>query len=805
MTVKNIVVNKFSTLLNLLGLAIGLCVFILVYFYVAKEFSYDTQWDNADRIYRMNILERPGSVNPTTRPLVPYAAAPILQQNFPDQVELFARATFAPGGNIVGENIIVETIWLFEKDIINIFSFEVLAGSLDATMADPSRIALTEASAIEYFGNARPLGEILSINPGDGSTRDYEVTAIYRVPAGDTMIGNYFPNIALLDSTSVSAMPPFFMTWEPPHLSVGFFLLSPDSDIEELNRQLNLLVDRNVPVDNPEEAYDLELQALSDACFNPNDNEQGGDKTQVLTFLLIGTLVLLLGIFNYVTLSTAGAIDRRKEAGIRKAAGAQWGELVKQFVLESVLLTAVAMIVALMLVELALPFFQSLTGSDFSVTYLDPMNAVFLLTLTLVTGILGGLYPALIIAKARPQEVLKQGTATGFVLSIGLRNLLLGFQFSIAIALLIATLIMYFQLSFYQNRNHNFNADNLLQVELSGPPIRPRYVQKNTLVEEVKKQAGVVDATLSMREANDPSVGIPVIDIENQGSGSGSISSRMPFISYDFFSVYQIPLLAGRTYTRALDAPDVRPEPHVILNRYAARTLGFANPEEALGKVLASNGRDIDGAIVVGVVEDNQFLSYRGQLGPEIYALNPVMSFFMTVRFQDEAVGSIKDTVESVWRDVYGDDTFNSSFVVENLRDEFSREENEGKLLMTLSFLSIFIACLGLYGLVSFTVKGRVKEIGIRKVMGAGVGSILGLFLWQFSRPVIVANCLAWPLAAWGMSFWMQRFPYQVDSYFLIPLFLMAAGVALMVAWLTVGATAAKVASQKPVIALQYE
>jgi putative ABC transport system permease protein len=821
---RNLLKYKLFSAINIGGLSVGLAACLLIALYVQDEISYDRQWTNADRIYRVTTtIDRTGS-NPVKAGVNSLLLLPALKQYFSEEIESGSRMLRSTRDFHIDSAVFRETVATVDADFIRMFELDVLDGSLQTVLSDPNSIALSDELAQRFFAEEKVVDRVITLSSGD-TTRDYRIGAVYRLPPGNTVLD--LPALMPLDTAGRGS------SWLGPLVSQDFVQLRPGINHSQIETRLPEFIDLNVdisalqagPAVTSSQRVSIELQNVGDIYLN-SPFERGsnrGNKTVVVAFSAIAILVLLIGCINFTILSTARATQRAREVAVRKVIGASRSQLSLQFLGESFLVVLPAILLALVLVELMLPFFESIVGRTLAFSYGSPTAWLSLFALALIVGFAGGLYPAFLLSRFKPVTTLKGLTATKTRGAVSMSNVLVAFQFSISIALIIATAVIYAQVSYTQNHDPGFNGDNMLIIENLGEPrlVNASVAEKNTLKAELADLANVSAASLSghqpMQRSGSAIVPLPFSRLDQPG-----ITNQLTTLSvdHDFFRTWQISLVAGRDYSQTLDraTPLFRPEydagtsdGNLIVNASAVRSLGFASVEDAIGARVSSPGFNagIHNFTIVGVTEDTQFSSLRGLPAPEAYVLYPEEPGYMMnvlgVRFVGDPQVLLAD-VSRIWRTVIGDQPLETSFAEERMAGEFEQERTEASMLVSFSFLAIIIACLGLYGSATFNVHRRTREIGIRKVMGAEVREIVTLLIWQFSRPVMFANVIAWPAALWVMITWLQRFAYRIDIWLLLPLCAAAGTGALMIAWLTVAGNTLRVASISPVKSLRvYE
>ena len=812
--INNLIKNKLYSAINIIGLAIGLSACIVIALYVRDQTSYDRQWKDSDRIYRVNFSwQRPGAERIRSSK-TPVPAMQALKEYFKGNFEQTTRALTNESTINIGTDRFISKVTYVDPAFIDIFQLKVIAGNLEDTLADKNNIALSEKIASRHFGNQDSIGKVITIDFGNNIKVDYKVTAVYRI-SGNTVLDD-IPLIALLDDT---LLPQSIKHWgySPCYT---YIKLKPGIDIETMKPLLPALIDRNIPSDDPtrkaSDRFSMDFQRLDTAHLDStwDANRDGGNKTVVMSFAGISLLVLLIGCINFTILTTAKATQRAREVAMRKVVGAKRKQLIVQFLGESTFIVLLAMILSIGLVELMLPIFESIVGKTLSFNYFS-LNAILpLLVMLIIVGISGGLYPAFILSGYRPGDTLKANQSKETSGSMSLRYVLVIFQFCISIILIIATGVIIIQTRYSLNRDPGYNKDNLLIIKQMN---RNEFKGKiEPLKNALLNLENVSDVSFSRLQPSQlDQLTFPVIHL---GHPETYYSLSRCDVGYDYFSTYQIPVVSGRNFSVERDLPNImtgvtnnngdnKPfEINIILNESAVRYLGFNNTEDAIGKIIFTQFDKNTSAnfTVIGVVADNHLFSINAPPRPEAYWLDPSNIGAVTVRFKGSRQ-KILEQINSVWNKVMGDVEISTVFVDQLLAGEFQQEQTQMKVFISFSLLAIVIACMGLFGSASFTVERRTKEIGLRKVMGAKVKNIVSLLLWQFSKPVLIANIIAWPVAIFAMQGWLERFQYRFNPLLMIPICLASGIIALAIAWFTVAGNTTRMAKSKPIKALRYE
>jgi putative ABC transport system permease protein len=822
---RNLLRHKVQSLINIASLAIGLTVFGFAFIYVKQELSYD-RWIDGERVHRLLVDQRgvPGAVDQVHSSALDRTWQLILDY-FAADIEAATRS--AVTSVRVDDAQQYTNLKFVDPEFVDVFTLEVIDGDLKRAVSGPGFVAIDEVTA-DRLGMLGRVGERLRFTSFYDQELEYELAAIYRTPqplssatsvSMLTLIHDY--SRPLFDmSNGVNAAP-----WQTS--TQVWLKLKPGVTTEEFNAQQPEFIAQNITTYNdalgPERKISDHLfyrwQPVTEIRFNPMTSEMGpyaGDLTRVATFAMVGLLVLLVGCSNSVSLSLAAALERRREIGVRKAAGALPHEIMWQRLGESSLMALLALVPAIVALELLLPPFQAL----FPAVRVNPgWNDYALLTaIAGMVGIACGAYPALVLASTRPQVVLRAGAQQERNAGLGLRTVLVAVQFCFASMLLIGTAALYVQLAVARAQPLGFSANNIVTLyQNGGAPMEPLRVE----LEKVPGVSQVIFGGSSPPAANLP-LNINVSNLAPDTSDTNVVGVQALFGDYAFIEFMGIRVLAGRAFDEDLDAAVTeaylkpaedgeRPAQRIVINATAARQLGFFTPEAAVGQTLYQRflnnqtGQVTNAPMqIIGVVEDNLYMSLRRRPGPEMYLARGVTGNLI-LKFDEASEGSIQDKIKDTALRVLGAPLSGIIFVEPQIEAAFRQEQNESKVLLICGGLALMLASFGLYGLAAFTIGRQVKEVGVRKVMGAGVGTIVGLYLWRFSRPIVVANLVAWPVAVYFALQWIQRFPYQMERAWLVPLCISTLGAVLLIAMLTVSVITTRAATSNPVRSLRYE
>ena len=824
---RNILRHKLFSFINIMGLAIGLAAVMLITLFVRYEVSFDDFWTDHENIYRIHVETNVPGKDPEYSSSTPPPMAEALRADFPD-LEGVARLLKARMVVLEGNERLELFMDFVDPETLDVFDLKVVRGDLSTALNDNNSLVLNETQAEKFFGQEDPIGKILTIDIPQ-EPMDFRVTAVIEDQPKNTM--SPIRGLALLDEDIIFPEGNFRKAWYRNFFQT-FIKVRPGADIEAIEDRFRAFISRQYPRvpfagpdTKPEDVVKLTAMNIRDLHLNPQGEsfEWGirGNKNIVYIFAMIAVLILVIASINFMNLSTARASQRAKEVAIRKVMGASRKRLITQFLGESVLYTLVSLLLALIFVEGALPFYNDVMDREMDIDYMS-FDLFYIFLFSVFVGLLGGIYPAFVLSRFHPANTLKANKSTETKASIAFRTTLVVVQFSISIALFVSTAVIFAQMQYAQNKDLGYDRDHILTVFGNNG----RAVRENIelLVERINQVPGVISTTYS--DSGFPGTNFSFLDpIRTERSADYDpimISFRQ--VGYDFLKTYDIPLLAGRAYDR--NRPDERPTNEqlaagegytagLIINRSAARRLGFGEPEEAIGRMMYMNVGQIDNEgsqemleaefAVIGVIEDTHFNDLKTEVPPEFYQLFDHRAFFVILRYGGEDPMNVLNGVETVWKDILPGTSFEFRFSTDALAEQYAKERGEMTMYAAFSGLAIFIACLGLFGLASFTAERRTKEIGIRKVMGASIWQIVRLLVWQFSKPVLIANVIAWPVAYFGMSMWLESFAYHINDMIIIALCMFAGITAILIAWATVAANSFAVAKENPITALRYE
>jgi putative ABC transport system permease protein len=761
-------------------------VCFLALLYVQFELNRDSYNLNADNIYRLvTDVKTPVGVNyeSTSAPM-----APALQAAFP-QIKEAARI-FMDDMIIQStpDNAIKEEIAYADSSAFKVFTWPLLRGDIRYLFRVPFNVVLTESAAKKYFGKADPMGQTLLINGKDKAT----VTGVMKDIPYDSHLR---VDMLFSMSTLVNA------DWDHNWTRFGFYtylLMKPGQDIGRFEAKLPSFVKTNI--DQSQLKYKLTLEPLKKVYLygKPRGHRTGasasGSITNVYVISVIAVLVLFIACFNFVNLTTAFSLQRAKEIAVRKVLGASRGQLIFQFFMDSVLLCLISFGAALLITALCLPLFNQLTGTVVSSGIFEhTSNLALLFGLTVIVALLSGTYPALSLSGFNAAKSLKNNMEPAGSGSM-LRKALVVSQFSISIFLIIATIVVYRQLDFMQNQELGFQKDHKLVIDY-------QFDQRITNHADAIKQRiatipGVSLAALSSTIPGNANNQYNTV-LEDRNGEKRELRTDAYFVDDDFLKQYQLTIVAGRNFSKGLTADTLET---MLINETMAKTLGFENPQQAIGKHFTQLHHD---GTIIGVVQDFHFHSFMEKIQPLTLRLNPWNFSYLTINISSQNTRSTVSQIEAAWKEIVPGLPFVYFFSDEAYDHQYAAQERFGKLFIYFAVIAIAISCLGLLGLSAFSAVRRKKEIGMRKVLGATVSGITLLLSMDFVKLVVIALLIASPLSWWIMNNWLQGFAYRIT----IPLWaFIASGIAaIIIALLTVGFNAVKAAIANPVKSLKSE
>jgi putative ABC transport system permease protein len=796
---RNLVKRKFYSLLNIAGLAIGMACCVLIALYVQNELSYDQYHTKHDRVYRVAQTFRSVQQGETLSPPVPedyqvWGCAPVgpaLQADFPE-IEKVVQF-MSPVSLLLQEGekrFQQDNLLMMDSTAFDVFSWKMLFGDPHTALTAPNSIVLTRSVAQKFFGNENPVGKSLRVENRD----NYMITGVMEdVPPNSQFTFNGLISMATERSYNGSGASIFDM-WGYVDFYT-YLLLKENTDIQALQAKASDFVKRH---NNEDKGYAISFEKMTGAYLHSVATRQPGPTGSLLNvylFSCIAVFIMLIACINFMNLSTARSLERAKEIGVRKVLGVRPANLMWQFLSESVLLSLAAAIIAIILAQAGIPLIGELSGKDLSHANLfTPLLFAGMAGFAVVVGLLAGIYPAWFLSGFKAIAVLK-GKFNPSGEGISFRKALVVFQFTLSIALIAGTAIVYTQLKFLNRHDLGFQKDQMVVLDFEGD----EKVQEN--IEAVKKafadQPGVVSVAGSRAV---PGEFLPNAGTQIQAP-AGEMEMRIPFIyeiDFDFIPTYHIPVIAGRTYSRSFTADSAQ---SMVINEAAAKLYGYTRPADAIGKKFDQWGRT---GTIIGVVKDFNFRSLHQAVEPLTLRYGyPYNLNRLSVSIRGDNTAATLAHLKTTWDRMVPQRPFLYHFLDESFSAQYEADQHFGQLFTFFSLFAICIACLGLFGLSTFTAQQRIKEIGIRKVLGSSVGGIVMLLSKDFIKLVLVAIVIAIPLCWWAMNSWLQGFAYRMTIGPVV--FIEAGAIALAIALLTISWQSIKAAIGNPIQSLKNE
>jgi putative ABC transport system permease protein len=791
-TIRNILKYKMFSFINIFSLTIGISVCILIALYIKQEFSYDKYFANASNIYRItttHISERGSYLDAETpMPLatllhLKYSASGIYSRIYFDGKELVKYGK---------KSFIQNNIAFADSGFFKIFPFKIIEGDPAHLLDSPHSLVLTKKIAKKYFGNESPIGKTVRL----ANKHDFTVTGVMDdIPVNThfhfDMLGSYTDvNNKILEAD-------FSNQWGAYFGSYTYMLLPKNVSIKSLQEKTSDLImhQKEFPAGL---SVKLGYQKLANIHLYSDYIGEIETNNSISNLLIVGTIglfILLLACFNFVNLATARSSKRMREIGIRKTLGSTRKQIIFQFLGEATLMAVISLLFSFIVVAMALPAFSNLLNTDISFSIAENFNLLFLIFAgTILLGVMAGIYPSLYLSKFKAVNAV-QSIESGFKGGSWIRKILVIAQFGISIILITCTLIVLQQLDFLKNHEVGFKKDHTVTIPFGSDITSENY---QTLKNKFLSVPGVKDVSISSSA--------PISDNTFDTSlypkgldGGDRFSIQLKFVDFNYQDLYELQLIAGRFLSEQFND---NWQEAVVVNESTVKSLGINNPAEAIGKRYTIGLNRIS-PFIIGVVKDFNIESLKSHIKPLALLRNPDLFNEFSIRIDPLNIAGTISGLKTTWNEFSPDYPFSYSFLDDFIAGLYQREEKTGSIISTFSFLAILIACLGLIGLASFLFELRKKEIGIRKVLGAGIPRLIKLLNSEFIKLVLVANVIAWPVVFYFMNKWLQNFAYKVNLN--IWLFLLVGIISLLLAFLTISFQAVKASMENPVNSLRSE
>ena len=792
--VRNLWRKRTYTLINLTGLAVGMACCFLLFLYVHFERSYDQFHRKADRIYRV-VGDLRSSAENLHWYVTPGPLGRTIKATFPQVQEVTRVITgsiLVRKGNFKFQE--THSLWA-DSSLFSVFDFPLKYGDPHTALKEPNSIVFSESAALKYFGHSNPVGQHLLLT---GLGLPGIVTGVMKdIPENSHLKADMLVSA----STYAGSLQPGVEEDWGSYLYSTYLLLSPGADPEGLQSKLPALVQKyeGEALKYKNTTYTLSLEPLKRIYLHSSYGAPvSGNPDNVYILTIIAVFILLIAAINFINLSTARSVERAKEVGIRKSAGAKRNQLIGQFLIESMLIALMSFFLALACCHLLLPLFNQISGKQISAgIFTSIAYPLGLLALALGIGLLAGIYPALVLSAFKPVVVLKGNFASGSKGAL-LRKVLVVAQYTISIVLIVSTLVVYSQLHFMQRQPLGFNKDQVLIV--SNGTDRGALDFKEAIAAIPAVESATLSSAIPGRSYNSGGNDVWPTDAENSKGAWQRINPAYYNVDADFIPLYQIPLLAGRNFYKE----GRKDSAGVILNKTAALSLGYSSSslQKLIGKRVKGQGDGVANT-VIGVMDDFHFHSLREAIQPLCLQTGQWYTQYLSIRINTANLSGTLTALGNKWEKSVPNRPFSYFFLDEDFNSQYRAEERFGTLFLYFSALALFISCLGLLGLSAYSTLQRTREIGIRKVLGASVSEIAGLLSGDFVKLVILAFVIACPLSWYAMHQWLQNFAYRTSlngGHFVL-----AGSGALLIALFTIGFQTIKAAMANPVESLRSE
>ncbi|MGD9347360.1 MAG: ABC transporter permease [Candidatus Aminicenantes bacterium] len=790
--IRNLLRYKGYSFINILGLAVGIAASVLIFLYVTHEMNYDKFHEKADRTFRITADWSNQGDSRIHQLGTPYILAQTIRDKYP-QVESITQLS-GPLGDVVlryRDNAFKETdVFAAEPSFFDVFSFPLIKGDPKTSLKDPNMLVLTQSLAKKYFGDEDPMGKTIEVKASDDKLF-FQVTGVME----DIPHNSHFRFDMLISMKTIYPEPRMGWTWN----NYTTYITLQNGVTQGLMEEKLVEIDKVYCEGGQEHIpWIWTLEPITRIHLHSDlvtGNQPNGSMAYIRLFSGVALLILLIAGINFVNLATARSARRAKEVGLRKVVGSQRKQLVHQFLGESVLLSLIALIIAVILIEVALPLYRNLTGKILGLDYFgSPFVIPGLLGLALGVGILAGLYPAFFLSSFKLTHVLKGSPSAGRGRgALVLRNGLVVFQFTMSVLLIIGSLAIFRQLNYMKNQRLGFDKEHVVVIhnaDTLGGQLAP-------YMERLKQQSDIlgVSAVRSIPGRGTPNWGMGVEGIPRERP----LNMNFMTCDQDFADVLDIKMLEGRFMSR--DYPsDVDA---VVINKKAAEYFGIENP---IGKKLRIWWTEKN-LTIIGIIDNFHFESLHrdvrsmGYLLPE--AIDSTRRPFLLVKISSQVTLDAIAFLQKTWDSMSGGLPFEFTFLDEKVNSLYENDNRAGRIVTLFSCLAIFVSCLGLFGLAAFVAEQRTKEIGVRKVLGAPMSNIMWLLTGQFVKWVLIANLIAWPVGYWVMNRWLEGFAFRASLS--VWIFLVSGTLALLIATLTVSSQVIKAALTNPAQSLKYE
>ena len=792
---RNIKRHKLYSFINIAGLTLGITACLLISFYVTDELSYDSHYKDAGRIYRIVMNIKTANINlNTARTSTPLA--PVLKEDFP-QVEKSVRLRFGNEELVQSDNnrkFYEKRICYSGPEIFDVFSIGLIEGNPKTALDKPSKIVITEEMANKYFPGTDPLGKILIVNK-----EKKEVTGVIKnIPLNSHLKYDFIASFNIKD---IPDYDDWAHTWFYTYVK-----LKKNADVHKFAEQIKHIADKYYAdkLKAYRASFTYSLQPVEDIHLYSKlsqEIEAPGSYSDIMIFSIIAVFILLIACLNFINLTTARYSNRAKEIGIRKVVGASRKQLIKQFIGESLFYCFCSLLITPIVIEIVLPWFNQISGKEFTMGGITGINSlVSVLGIILFVGIAAGIFPAFILSSFKPTAILGGKLKLNSGRSL-LRKTLVIVQFAVSVILIAGSIILYQQLRFMKNEKLGFEKDQIVVLPLRNTASPDSY---RSLKNEFTKNPSVISASVTRSLPGRADIVNGDFTPADNPEYKDKFMKYM-FVDFDFLKTYGIRLAGGRSFQREFGTD----ESSYMINETAMKAFGWNTPGEAVGKYIMGKFHGGGRGQVIGIYKDFHFESLKNSIEPLVVKVIPEKetfyedNSFLNLKLSSTNIRGTIAFIQNKFKELFPQTPYNYFFLDQDFNMQYNSDEKICRIILSFSVLAILIACLGLLGLASYNAQQRTKEIGVRKVMGASVPSLLLMLVKDFAKWILVANIIALPVTYYFVGKWLQNYAYRIDVN--IWVLVLSGGIALSIALVTVGYQAIKAATVNPVAALRYE
>jgi putative ABC transport system permease protein len=780
---RNLLRNPVYALINIFGLSIGITCSLMIMIFIKHEISYDKFHGKKDHLYRM-VFELTSPDFEIASPQMTAPVAPDLAEEFPE-VNHVTRITAYRQGFFTHQNKAykAENVLYADSSFFEMFSYKLLLGNPETVLKEPYSLVLNEETAHHIFGDENPVGKVLRWNNKD----DLVITGVVQSP----LVNSHLQFTSLISFTSLYEDKRLYMDWNGGMQYYHYVELKPDITKEEVEAKLPDFMYRHINYiyEQHNASINASLQPVRDIHLKSGyAGEIGvvGSMSNIYIYSAIALFILFIACINFMNLTTAKSTRRAKEVGMRKVLGAARNSLVGQFLGESVMMSIIGFILALVLIEILLPEFSNIVNRELELYQLKNLDLIIgVPVFIIIVGILAGSYPAFYISAFRPVTVMK-GIFSGQKGGSGFRNILVLIQFAISLVLIICTLVIYTQLNYIKSKDVGYQKENILALNFTSEDFKNKY---EILKDQLKNIPGVISSSATSEV---PGRGFTSNGYKPEGYDQVLMFNAVD-VDYDYFQTMGLQILKGRGFSPEFPTD----KDAYLINETLAKELNWENPLEK----TINRGGDHQ---VIGVVNDFHFASLHEEIAPLIFHMNPYLGYdFLLVRFKTDQLNSLINRIQLAWEKIDPDEPFEYFFLDDVFNEMYQAEKKMSSLLLYIAILAIIIACMGLFGLALYSTEQRTKEIGVRKVLGSTVTRVVFHLTGNFTRWVLLANILAWPVAYLIVRKYMQIYAYRINLP--VWVFFLTALLAYLIALFTISFQSIKAGTRNPVEALRYE